>query len=371
VDYDASTRFNNVAKLRQTTISIFSKNQINELWKSTLSFSKGIDKYNDASYNDFFFYWDYTNNKSTQNQYSWQNDFSLPIGTLTALIDRLEQELSTNDSSYLGVKNRNSNGIYVGYVANINNHSFQANIRSDDSSQYGNHITKGVGYGYQFTENFRANVSYGTAFKAPTFLDLYYSGANNLNIKPESSENLEATLKYNSKNQKASVTAYYNKIKDQIVFDWNSWSPQNYNAAIEGVTITGSQAWDDFILKASADIQSPRDTDNNKMLARRANRHGVLEISKTIGGWQFDGELTGSSARFNDVDNTTKLAGYALLNFVVNYKINSDWTVQGRLNNLLDKDYALASKGSIWGPGASYNTPGANVFFSLRYTPNF
>ena len=371
VDYDASTTFNNVAKLRQSSITIFSKNQINDLWKSTLMLSKGIDKYNDAAYNDFYLHWDYTNNKSAQNQYSWQNDFNLPVGTLTALIDRLEQQLTTNDSSYLGAKNRNSNGLYLGYVVNVDEHSFQANVRSDDSSQYGNHITKGIGYGYALSNNWRVNTSYGTAFKAPTFMDLYYGGANNLNLKPERSENFEATLKYNSEDRNASVTAYHNKIKDLIVFDWNSWSPQNYNATIEGITITGSQSWNGFLLKASADIQSPRDTDNNKMLARRANRHGTLDISKALGGWLFDAELVGSSARYNDVDNTAKLAGYALMNFVADYKINSDWSVQGRVNNILDKDYTLASKGSIWGPGPSYNTPGANVFFSLRYSPSY
>jgi vitamin B12 transporter len=107
------------------------------------------------------------------------------------------------------------------------------------------------------------------------------------------------------------------------------------------------------------------------MLARRANRHGTLDISKALGGWLFDAELVGSSARYNDVDNTAKLAGYALMNFVADYKINSDWSVQGRVNNILDKDYTLASKGSIWGPGPSYNTPGANVFFSLRYSPSY
>lgn len=364
--YDAmsSTFFDTYAKLNQSSVSLFTKNQITNFWKSTLRLSKGIDK------NDSYFSWGSINIKSTQDQYSWQNDFSLPIGTISAALDRLEQKINENGSSwsnYDSAKNRNSNGLYLGYVANIEKHTFQANVRSDDSSQYGTHVTKGIGYGYQLNNSWRAMASYGTAFKAPTFMDLYYGAPyyNNPDLKPERSENFEATVKYTGKDQAASVTVYHNDIKDFIALN-SSNIPQNYNATIQGLTLTGSQTWNNFLLKGSADIQSPRNTDNHNMLARRANRHGSLDLSRGFGDWFFDAEFVASSARYNDPGNTQKMAGYALVNFVANYKINNDWSLQGRINNLLDKDYRLALDGSI-----PYNTPGANVFFSLRYTPSF
>jgi vitamin B12 transporter len=62
------------------------------------------------------------------------------------------------------------------------------------------------------------------------------------------------------------------------------------------------------------------------------------------------------------------MAGYAILNISANYKIDDAWSAQAKLNNLLDKNYALSLSNF---DGTPYNQPGANVFFSLRYTPNF
>jgi vitamin B12 transporter len=103
------------------------------------------------------------------------------------------------------------------------------------------------------------------------------------------------------------------------------------------------------------------------MLPYRADRHGALHLSKSFGDWSFSSEAIGSSERYNDVANNQKMAGYAIVNLVANYKINNDWTAQGRVNNLLDKDYAL----SLYSSTLPYNTPGANVFFSLRYSPSY
>ena len=55
-----------------------------------------------------------------------------------------------------------------------------------------------------------------------------------------------------------------------------------------------------------------------------------------------------------------RLGGYGLLNAFVKYAVTPEWSVEGRANNLLDKQYETAY---------GYNTPGANVFFGVRYAP--
>jgi vitamin B12 transporter len=50
----------------------------------------------------------------------------------------------------------------------------QFNLRRDDNSQFGGETTGSASYGYQFTPEWRAHVSYGTAFRAPTFNELYF-----------------------------------------------------------------------------------------------------------------------------------------------------------------------------------------------------
>ena len=367
--------FNNFANYKQSTIGLFSKNKIAENWKSTLKISNAIDENNNQTSATSS-----NNVKSEQRQYSWQNDFSLPVGTLTALAERLEQRVTSN-TEYIATK-RNSNGLFLGYLVNIENQSLQANIRRDDSSQYGTHVTKGLGYGYQLNGNWHASASYGTAFKAPTFNDIYYPpyydggyvGAcgcwvaqNNPNLKPERSENFEAALKYANESQTAAVTIYHNKIRDLIALDTN-YLPANYNATLKGLTLSASQSWDGWLLKGNVDLQSPKNTDDNKLLIRRAREHGAFDLSNKWGDWLFDSQLIASSSRFNDEGNLNRMAGYAILNISANYKIDDAWSAQAKLNNLLDKNYALSLSNF---DGTPYNQPGANVFFSLRYTPNF
>ena len=268
---------------------------------------------------------------------------------------------------------RNTDGLMIGYLADVGNHAFQANLRNDHSSLFGSHTTGGLGYGYKINPNWRITGSYAKAFKAPTFNDQYYvdefGAFNNPNVKPEESENFEASLRYADSQRDASLTAYRNKIDDYITLD-SGFLATNVDAKMEGITFSASQSWDSWLLRGSLDIQSPRNEDNDKLLARRANRHASLNLSREWGDWRFASEVIASSVRYNDADSQFPLAGYAVVNLTADYKINQDWTVQGRLNNALDKEYALASTASIFGPNApAYNTPGSNLFVNVRWQP--
>ena len=64
--------------------------------------------------------------------------------------------------------------------------------------------------------------------------------------------------------------------------------------------------------------------------------------------------------RYEDTANTTRLAGYALVNLYAGYQLDADWSLQARLNNVFDKEYELSS---------NFNTLGSNLFVSVSYAP--
>jgi vitamin B12 transporter len=365
IDYDSSIAFNNTNKSKQTSLSLFSKNKINDIWTSNLTASKGVDRYDDKSYSDWFNSWSESYIKSIQNQYSWQNNFELTLGTFTLAYDRLEQDLKTS-YAYQG-KSRDSNGYYFGYLKDIGAHSIQTNFRLEDSTQYGKNTTGYLGYGYRINPNWRATTSYGTAFKAPTFNDVYAPsgwGANP-NINPEESENIEASLRYSNETSLASVTLYQNKITNLILSSGASGIPAYQmgnigKAELKGITIAASTSINGWRINGNLDIQSPENSETKKMLPFRANRHGSIDLGKSWGDWNFNSELIGSSERYNNPTNTQRMSGYVIVNLVADYNIDHQWTLQTRVNNLFDKNYALAYSGST-----PYNTPGANVFVSL------
>jgi vitamin B12 transporter len=360
-DYD--NRFNATAfpshnKLNVQSFALTSNNQFTTNWLSKLRIGFGKDKSHifDESFTD--------QTITDLTQINWQNDLKLPVGTLTLMYDRLEEDL-TADTAY-DKTNRKNEGYVASYLADIGAHSVHLSYRDDHNSSFGNNQTGGIGYAFSFNSNWRITASYGSAFKAPTFNDLYYPFFSNPKLSPEKSDNVEASLRYQDNDTTLSATLFDNRIRNLIAFDLSTFTIENINKAhIKGLSLTGSQRWGSLSLQASADIQSPRDDATGNLLARRANRNGKLNLSYDWQNWQFGAEVLSASTRYNNLANTTRLDGYTLCNLTAAYKIDQDWSIQARANNVFDKNYVLAVDGN----NIDYNTPGANLFVNIRYQP--
>jgi len=362
--------FSDNAEVSQHSYAITIKNQITSRWLSTLRAGEGADESVTYAALGPFTTESRSLFKTKQRQYSWQNDITLPLGTLTLLYDRLEERVkSTTDFKQTS---RNNDGYFIGYLVNHGPHTVQLNYRSDHNSRFGTNDTEGLGYGYRFNDNWRVTASYGTAFKAPTFNDLFFPDffgfpTSNPDLKPEKARNIEASLRYADDHSNASLTLYENKIRNLITLD-TSYVPANVNEArIQGMTLSGSHVWNNWQFGGSVDILSPRDRETDNLLVRRANRHANLNTSYTWGDWRFGAEAVASSARYNDAANTQRLSGYSIFNLTTDYTINKEWQLKARLNNLFDKDYALAYDGNPATDGFVYATPGSNLFVSVRY----
>ena len=344
--------------------SLYSRNQINADWKSTLRLGRGID---DATYR--------TDGRATsfvrteQDQFSWQNDIKLPLGKGLVAAEWLNQRISGSQS--YDRNERSIKSLLAGWNASAASHRWQLNARRDDISQTGAKTTGSAAYGYQISDSLRANISYGTAFKAPSMNDLYFPntefvGAGNPSLKPEYARNREAALHYESLRHVASVTYFDNRISDLI--QWvetpaGSWFyvPQNVaSARIDGWSGSYKGNFGAWSLRASADRQNPRDAATGYLLPRRSRTHASVGADYTSGRWTAGGEVTASGERYNDVANTQRLGGYALVNLSATYRLDRDLSIFGRVNNLFDKQYELVK---------DYGVPGINLLIGLRYQP--
>lgn len=360
-EYDGGDTFPNYGETTQLSYAVTSKNRFTPNWLSSLRIGEGIDESDDrssVSRKTFF--------ETKQRQYAWQNDVSLSLGTLTLLYDKLEQRVDS--STEYDKTSRDNEALMASYLVNVGAHSLRASYRSDHNTQFGTYDTGGIGYGFNFSPAWRAAASYGTAFKAPTFNQLYFPfGIGDPTLQPEESRNLEASLRYANDTTSLSATVFDNKIENLIFFDLGTFKFANVNAArIQGLTLAGTHRWDSWQLRASTDIQSPRNEDTGSLLNRRAQRHGTAGLSYAQGNWRFGSEVVMSSHRYNDDDNTRRLGGYTILNLTADYAVNQDWKLQARANNVFDKDYTLAYDSFS---DVAYNTAGANVFVSVRYQP--
>lgn len=360
-EYDGGNTFPNYGETTQLSYAVTSKNSFASNWLSTLRLGEGVDDSDDKSSAISSSHF-----KTKQRQYSWQNDIGLPLGTLTLLYDKLEQRVES--STTYDKTSRSNEALMAGYLVNLGAHSLRASYRNDHNTQFGTYETGGLGYGFRFNPNWRATVSYGTAFKAPTFNQLYFPfGIGDPTLEPEESRNIEAGLRYEDTASSFSAVVFDNKIENLIFFDLGTFKFANVNSArIRGLSLTGTQNWGQLKFRASADFQSPKDEETDKFLHRRAQRHGTAGVSYDYGSWRFGSEVVMSSHRYNDESNTKRLGGYTLLNLTADYAINQDWKLQARANNVFDKDYTLAYDSFS---EVAYNTAGANVFVSVRYQP--
>ncbi len=295
--------------------------------------------------------------------FSWQNDIELAKGhQLVAGVDWQEDRI-TSSTAY-AVTSRDNTGVFAQYLAEIGGHDVQLSARHDDNQQFGAKTTGGAAWGYNLNRDLRLTASYGTAFKAPTFNQLYFPGFGNASLRPEQSRSLDFGLAGKTGAGRWSLNAFETRVTDLIGFD-ASFNPVNIDTArirgIEAVAATRVLDWD---LRGNLTLLDPENqaagANHGKVLPRRARQSLSLSADRDFGNWSAGATLRGAGRRYDNLANTLELDGYATLDLRGEYRLNKDWRLQARVENLFDKDYETAYL---------YNQPGRGAYLTLRYQP--
>ncbi|WP_313951888.1 TonB-dependent receptor domain-containing protein [Accumulibacter sp.] len=343
--------------------SIYSRNRLNEVWTSTVRLGRSTDAAKDyaGSVRTATF-------RTDMDLASWQNDIVLPVGEALLAAEYAKQNVS--GSTAYTASERTIRSLLAGWNANIDKHRLQFNVRRDDNSQFGDETTGSASYGYQFTPEWRAHVAYGTAFRAPTFNELYFPPSNffsggNPDLQPEQAKNTEVGANWERGDHRASVVLYNNDVTDLIEFRPPTYAPVNVSKALlRGATLTYDGRFSEWGAGVVVDFLDPRNEDgganNGNRLARRSKQQMSSYVSRTLGNWDLRGEWQLVGDRYDDPANTKLLGGYGLVNLYADYRLQRDWTLFARANNIFDKYYETVD---------NYATAGANVFVGVRYAP--
>jgi len=356
--FDSGPFTDDINRQTLSAFSLYSRNQLTAKWQSLLRVGLGRDNQDISGAFPGFF-------RTTQPQFTWQNDFKLSGGSLIAGFEYLDQKLASNTP--YNATQRDIRSLFGGYVGEFGPHGMQLNVRNDDNSQFGNQTTGSVGYGYRLNSYLRLRASGGTAFKAPTFNDLYFPNFSNPNLQPERSRSYETGVDARAGEHHLSLIYFDNRITDLItlVFDpaTFTFTPENVNEArINGGEISYQGSYAGFRTNAHFTVQNPVNSLTGQLLQRRAKHYGSFIINRTLGPWKLGAELVTSGARFDSANEnpTTRLPGYALYNLTANYAFAREWSFNLRWNNVFNRNYELVQ---------NFNTPGSNVFFALKYEP--
>lgn len=234
---------------------------------------------------------------------------------------------------------------------------------------FGDHLTWNGEYGYELAAGTLVTVSAGTAFRAPSATDRFgYGGTPDL--KPESSRNYEVGLKQKiGTHQQVTLAAFQNTVDDLIVFvnDPNNfvYFGENRNvgrARIRGLEASWELAAGPWIARAEGSVQDPRDLTDGTELLRRSRHSFTLSSGRQIGRGEVGVDLLLAGPR-PDVDLATfgpvRDGGYLLAALRGKLDLTPAWSVSARLDNALNRHYALAD---------GYSTAGRDASISTRYS---
>jgi len=361
--FDAGLATDDVNRQTLQALAVHSRNRITTRWTSLLRLGTTRDDSETVGAFPGYF-------RTDQDQATWQNELQLPVGDLVAGLEYLDQRVHSN--TLFKQTGRTVTSAFAGYGASFGRHTIQLNGRYDDNSQFGGHDTGSIGYGYQASQALRLRASAGTAFKAPTFNDLYFPDFppfffSNPDLRPERSRSGEAGIDYRAGSGQLAVTAFRNDISDLITVFTDPVTFVSMTQNLSRVRIEGLEAsWRGTLwgwqTRVRATVQSPRDETTGAQLRRRAKEFGSVGAERTFGRLRFGAEVTGAAERYDSTNEApnTRLHGYGLLNLTAAYALTRDLSVNARWNNVLDRDYEMIQ---------FFNTPGSNLFVWMAWQP--
>ena len=308
---------------------------------------------------------------STDRQYRVGNSFRFSEHTATLAYEHLDQRgFSTAYGNGVGgaAFSRKVDSAMAGYVGPLflpaALHEFQLNARHDRYSDFGAATTGLAAYGLKFSPGWKAIVQASTAFKAPSFNELYFPFFGNPALKPERARSVEAGLQYARERSFVRATLFRTKTRDLIVFDPLLLTANNVDRArVTGFELVARTEIVGWTAGVNLTLQRPVDERTGQRLLRRATRNLGFNVARSFGPWRVSADVQAAGSRFDSDINTfarTELPGYGLVNFGVRYRIARRTALALEVTNAFDKRYALVD---------GYNTAGrvATVSLGTRY----
>lgn len=336
-----------------------------EPWQITLRAGRNEDR-SDAFQDARFF----SRFASQRDTLSWQNDIQLAEGHLLVLgSDYLRDQIDS--STAYREDRRDNHGYFAQYLGSYQRHDWQWALRRDVDEQFGAHETGSLAWGYTLNEDLRVYASAGTAFKAPTFNQLYFPGFGNPLLDAETSRSVEIGLVGQHDWGQWSASVYRTQVEELIATVTVAGQSQAQGvdeARLRGLELSLSSHWLGWDWQAAygfveAENRSSRRSRSGiayhgKDLNRRPAHSLNLDLDRRFGALTLGAGLHAQSHSYDDLENQTRLSGFATLDLRGEWQFNPQWRLQLKAANLLNADYQTA---------AGFEQPAQSLALTLRY----
>jgi vitamin B12 transporter len=334
---------------------------LSERWKTRVTAAEGTDYRTDLRNGAF------NNSSNTRSrQLIWDNQVRVtPDHQLSLGLEGLEQKLK-NSGLLPADRSRSASIARAGYLGRLGDHSVQLNARTERYSDFGTADTYFLGYGYDLTQAWRLTASTSTAFRAPTFVDLFGFGGDPA-LRPERARTKELGVQWAAGTDLVRVVMFQTSYQDAITFDLATFTVRNVRKAnVDGVETSYSGQFAGIDLRAALTVQDATEQEPGGQelpAIRRARRYGSLAAYKSFSKLRVGGEMVSSGQRpDSNIVTGARLQDdpYTVVNFTARYDYDKHVYAAAKLENAFDEKYQLVN---------GFNTARRGLFFTLGWQP--
>ena len=265
-------------------------------------------------------------------------------------IDSTKTELSTQPTVY-DKDSANNNGALLAYRFEHEDIAIETGARYDDNSAYGDFWSYNTAVELTFDNGDSLALGQSTAFRAPTFNDLYYPASlfgdySNENLEVETSRvwtlDYFIPLSIMGKSGSFLLSGQRAVFNNQISYD-EVYYPYNIGSSyVNYASASWDQDWSSSLrTELIQEWTEAMNLDTGEMLARRPVRATKLNVN-----WVQNSITARLESMYRDQSATVSgetNASYFIYNLGVNYDVNKALTVSARIENLTNRSYETAS----------------------------
>lgn len=354
----------------QQVAGVYGEVPVSESWRSRLTLSESLDKQDSRRMvGDSTF-------DTRQRTARWMN--TLRAGAHEVI---LGAEFSRDDVTTIAdyaEESRDNTAVFAQGVLDFHPVTLQTSLRHDNDEAFGDELTGNLALGYALDDRHTLRASVGTAFRAPTFNDLYYPYEEstfdgityvfegNRELEAETSTSYEFGVRGQYRPLYWDLAVFQTDIDDLI--DWASDSPapnvRRYRptnvseARIRGAELAAGAELGDWNLQAALTYLDPESRETGNDLPNRATQSLRLDVDRKLGDWSLGGSLVAQNHRYEDAANQKRLPGFGLLNLRAGWAFAPGWEAWLTVDNVHDKEYET--------PGGYINA-GRSAFLSVHF----
>ncbi|SFW14194.1 TonB-dependent receptor plug domain-containing protein [Cellulophaga fucicola] len=225
------------------------------------------------------------------------------------------------------------------------------NVRKDYTEDFSSPFLFVFNGDYSFSNIYNITLSASKNYRIPTFNDMYWVGAGNKDLVPETSKQVEIGNYFKFKNIQFNVLGYYTKLSEMIQWrpiSGEGWIPVNvkdvtqYGAEAE-VAVTKQIGKSKLVWLTNYAYTKSIDDSNDKQLMYVPLHKVTSNLAFSYKKIEAYMQLLRNGLVYTTTDSSRELPGYTVANLGMNYEVvktSKNTTSLGlRINNLFNKEY--------------------------------